>query len=403
MWWTKSLNAVLVGALFFAAGLPARADEYREGRVAAKRGEVSVWREGGSGWETLGLRDELYPGDRVRTGADGRVRLTLDDGSILWAEGETDLVLGDSRLSLTTSPWVYVARGVLYADEERGESITVKLTVAAPLTQVFDRGTKFSVAVADDGAMLVGVQEGRVVLYTGGGRTKLAEGKQLAVPDLQRAPEQQPLNHREAFWREWPAAHLAEPGLTYAAQADYLAALAVRENQNAAALLERTSRSSAECRSVAAQLEKLPPERTSTADSLRTSLSDKMNEVYDDLQAWELADARRRLLPERVESLYDRAMADPTRQGSDPAALSRARDQARTVVINPEARLEELRQVRQMRDELWQIAQQQKFDRTFHHRDFSGKPQPVGPFIAPPAPAAPAEAATPAKAAPTEN
>lgn len=58
-----------------------------------------VWidREGASTAVKAGL--EIYGGDRVRTGAGGRVQLTLEDGSVLKLGENTELVLGELRAS----------------------------------------------------------------------------------------------------------------------------------------------------------------------------------------------------------------------------------------------------------------------------------------------------------------
>jgi hypothetical protein len=158
------------------------------GHVTAQSGRVEVQRSGQREFAALaGLGREparVKVGDRVRTGADGRLELQWADGTRLALAPKTSLVVRkyrfDSKVKAQTSLfrldvgkiWTRVSHELL------GDS---RFEVETPDAVAAVRGTIFSVETGADGTQ-VAVYDGKVHLATQGGQAKdVTAGRQLAA------------------------------------------------------------------------------------------------------------------------------------------------------------------------------------------------------------------------------
>jgi hypothetical protein len=107
----SSVWRALAGALLLHAALAAAAGEHA-GVVKVVRGEVVIERSGAKTAAAAGAR--VHPGDRVLTGRDGQVGITLRDNTLLSAGPNSALVLDRFGFDTTTHA------GVIDASLERG-------------------------------------------------------------------------------------------------------------------------------------------------------------------------------------------------------------------------------------------------------------------------------------------
>ena len=123
-------------------------------RIETIEGDLAVTRDG----ETVGViaaASELVPGDRLRTGSDGRAALLLDDGTMLRLDFAT-------TIRLASSDAVVLDAGAVYVDT--GGGVTSRaLVIDTPLGDVEHLGTQYEVRLANAG-LRVRVREGRVAV-----------------------------------------------------------------------------------------------------------------------------------------------------------------------------------------------------------------------------------------------
>jgi hypothetical protein len=105
---SRNLSTISVLALLVAFGLAmttTQAQNREKYLISAKAGginlvsgNVTVAREGSERWRKLSLTDDLDSGDRVKTGAGGRVEVLLNPGSYLRVDENSEFELTDASL-----------------------------------------------------------------------------------------------------------------------------------------------------------------------------------------------------------------------------------------------------------------------------------------------------------------
>jgi hypothetical protein len=308
-------RAALLGAigLSFALSGPAAAGEPRlevvTGSVELASGEPPVWRQAQVG-------DVLLPGDRLRTGADGRAELRLPSGSVR--------VYEDSVLRL---PRPEEARDGDFVELDRGSSLFDILKrpdrsfeVRTPEGIAMVKGTRFSVAVEADGSA-VGVFRGLVAvtgLRDDGLREVLVRPGWAALGGAGQPFELQLLDAGSDPWESWssgaelpvplspPPARAALDGSRTDAKALAEAAIAAQTSDLIEALHEAEADSDRSSESVpaAAAEEELELESDDLKDDSE-DLAVKLDPVSD------VADSA-----EIKESVAETALGDGTRSFS---------------------------------------------------------------------------------------
>ena len=135
-------------ALLCALSLAASAAE-QAGVVKIAKGVVTIERSGAQSSATPGAR--VHSGDRIVTGPDGQVGITLRDNTLLSAGPNSTLVLDDFAFDSTTHG------GTLQASVQRGTVAVVSgkivkqspgaMRVRTPASVMGVRGTEFLVQV----------------------------------------------------------------------------------------------------------------------------------------------------------------------------------------------------------------------------------------------------------------
>lgn len=146
-----NMQVVTAAALAAALLLPCAAAATEIGRIKVARGEVTLLRAGTSLPASAGMRVEAT--DKLRTGADGSVGITMGDGSLLSAGPHTELSLDRYAFDPTTQQGRFDAtlnKGTLAVISGRmAKQSPEAMTVRTPAAILGVRGTTFVVS-ADD-------------------------------------------------------------------------------------------------------------------------------------------------------------------------------------------------------------------------------------------------------------
>ena len=141
------LGAVVVVAL--CAATPANGTEI--GQIKVAKGEVTLERQGQTLPGRVGTR--LQASDKVKTGADGSVGITMDDDSLLSAGPNSVLSLDRYAFDPTTNQGRFdstLNKGTLAVISGRiAKQAPDAMTVRTPAAVLGVRGTEFVVSVDD--------------------------------------------------------------------------------------------------------------------------------------------------------------------------------------------------------------------------------------------------------------
>jgi ferric-dicitrate binding protein FerR (iron transport regulator) len=134
-----------------------------------------VQRDSGDGrWAPLGPTDPIEAGSRIRTGTDGRAALRLRDGVELRLDSGTALAFEDATHARLTA-------GAVYVDAGLGSSpASAAFLLETAVGNVRHLGTQYAARLAD-GALRVGIREGRVEIAGSGGKVRGEAGERLVL------------------------------------------------------------------------------------------------------------------------------------------------------------------------------------------------------------------------------
>lgn len=166
-----SVGAWLARPLYLPAGGPVAS-------LARVEGTVEYRSDEGARWRALPAIAELRRGDELRTGAAGRAAVTLASGVELRLDNGTAISLDDIHHARLRQGAVYVDSGVDAADDSRA------LEIDTPAGAVRHLGTQYEARLLD-GALRVGVREGRIAVGVPGGDVVGRAGEQLTLEDGQ--------------------------------------------------------------------------------------------------------------------------------------------------------------------------------------------------------------------------
>jgi len=164
---------------------PAAAPDRWDARVVDYKGDVEIFSSGSETGTPPEKGMPLNEGDRIKTGEDASVDVSLDGGSIIHLSEATDFTLsntdrGQTSFKLTVGTFLAEIQKLL-----AGQSMAVE----APTAVAAVRGTEFGVevdpknldeshvGVFDEGKVEVRGQNGAVEKLIGGQETKVAKGQ----------------------------------------------------------------------------------------------------------------------------------------------------------------------------------------------------------------------------------
>lgn len=138
-------------ALLVAAACVAPAAAADIGQIKVARGAVTIERAGSALPATVGMR--VHSADRVRTGGDGAVGITMTDNTLLSAGPNSTLTLDRFEFEPTTSVGrfdAYLGTGSLAVVSGRiAKQSPEAMTVRTPHAILGVRGTEFAVHTHD--------------------------------------------------------------------------------------------------------------------------------------------------------------------------------------------------------------------------------------------------------------
>ena len=134
-----------------ALSMTTQLDAAEIGRIKIAKGNVTIEREGNVVPGNVGVR--VQTSDKIRTGADGSVGITMDDDSVLSAGPNSVLSLDRYAFDPTTNQGRFDAglnKGTLSVISGRiAKSSPDAMTVRTPAVVLGVRGTTFAVSVND--------------------------------------------------------------------------------------------------------------------------------------------------------------------------------------------------------------------------------------------------------------
>ncbi len=129
-------------------------------------------------WRPVTVGGRLKAGDRLRTGADGRVELLLNPGSYLRLNREAEIVLTNPNLDALT---VAVIRGSALFEVTGTDGTELLMRILTPNGTVnLARNGLYRITVPVEGAPTVAILKGRIVVEQAGKLTPVKD-KQLAT------------------------------------------------------------------------------------------------------------------------------------------------------------------------------------------------------------------------------
>ena len=137
------------------------------GTVVALRGEVERARANGV-QRALELKDRIYPGDRVMTGAGGRVQISFRDGTLLGLGRHTEMRLVDYAFGLDARParmTISVGRGCFRVlSSVLTEDAAIAFRTGTSQAPICVRGSFYAGRLSERGLSFIALGRGKVTV-----------------------------------------------------------------------------------------------------------------------------------------------------------------------------------------------------------------------------------------------
>jgi hypothetical protein len=199
----KNARIVIVSSLFVAAfvvsfplkSLGQNREKFiisaRAGGVNVVTGRATVHARGNADWRQLTIKEDLEPGDVVRTGIDGRVEMLLNPGSYMRIGENSEFELADNSLENLE---VRLIRGTAIVEVTGADDEQLLIGITTPHTRmsIVRRGLYRVNVVPGDTTELI-VRKGRVVIedshtkVKGGNKVIFSGGGSVSIAKLEKA------------------------------------------------------------------------------------------------------------------------------------------------------------------------------------------------------------------------
>ena len=153
------------------------------GRAAFVKGEVEIMTAREDGWEPLNPGAEIPPGSRIRTGVDGSLEITFEDGSLCFLKPGSSLRISKARkrgIDHYVRDFVLEV-GRIITRVQRAVGSGSRLNIRTPSATAAARGTEFRVSADDRRDTRIEVLEGTVGAMSRGRGVTLEEGEGTLV------------------------------------------------------------------------------------------------------------------------------------------------------------------------------------------------------------------------------
>ena len=165
---TRLLIALVILPVVLLAGPP---QALAVGSILVVKGEAVIVCDGAEIRPAPGMI--IREGDVIRTGKTGEVSIEITGGYIMVVKPDSELQADELGAEKEELRSVMLYSGMVYVrgnPSERGKK-PPRFQLQTPAAVAGVRGTEFAVAVAPDGSVMVGVEEGRVEVETDEGET----------------------------------------------------------------------------------------------------------------------------------------------------------------------------------------------------------------------------------------
>ncbi len=152
--------------------------------ISAYDGEVLVSNDGGSTWARAAPGIRVDYGYVVKTGANSKMTLLLDDGSKVFLDPDTilNMKLLEPRSVSTMDVVIEILKGVIFSDVTKREGTKFELETGVSVTGV--QGTQFSVSYDPVAKRSVTkAYEGSVSVRSASGTTQLSKNQMVTVTE----------------------------------------------------------------------------------------------------------------------------------------------------------------------------------------------------------------------------
>ena len=176
----------------------------RAAHLSNVAGEVKIVRKGEETARLLPADKRLVQaGDKLITGADGRLSLNWIDGTRIGMAPSSELMVQKCEVARGVERAVFrLDLGKIWIRVMRTLSQQDKFEIKTPTATAGVRGTIFAVAVTPDGTTDISVYEGEVTVASDGGEVKVAANNTVRLA-AQTGPQVSPFSAQEAqAWAE---------------------------------------------------------------------------------------------------------------------------------------------------------------------------------------------------------
>ncbi len=172
-------------ALCLGLGVAARAQNREKYIITAKAGGVNLVsgnvtfeRADAPRAQALSSNDNLESGDKVMTGAGGRVEVLLNPGSYLRADENTEFELTDASLE---NLHVRLLKGSIIVEASSADGVALSIAIKTPQTDaLIVKGGLYRFNILADGTTEIAVRKG-MVLYGTGQQERVKGGQKVLI------------------------------------------------------------------------------------------------------------------------------------------------------------------------------------------------------------------------------
>ncbi len=171
-------------------------------------GEVGIKKAGKGEWGKVALKQPLYTGDAVRTGARSRLELKLDDKDVVRIDENSELEVSKTTLAQIggTASKANLKRGKVWANVRRAVGDRDQMSVETPTVVAAIHGTVFRIDIPSLVSTVLRVYEGEV---EAGEKPPQPVAQQVAGPPREVPPP------AEVTVQEWLQIVAANQQLTF--------------------------------------------------------------------------------------------------------------------------------------------------------------------------------------------
>ncbi len=164
-WVGRRLGGVLVLLpLLLAAAVAVQAQAWVIARVSFYIGEVGARKSGTEEWAQVALKQPLFSGDAIRTAAESRLEVKVDDASVVRIGENSELEISKPNLMNLAGgeTQAKLKKGRIWSNVKKMAEDQRRMTVSTPTVVAAIRGTVFRIDVPEDSLTVLRVYEGSI-------------------------------------------------------------------------------------------------------------------------------------------------------------------------------------------------------------------------------------------------